>query len=623
MVGMTAVAGVPLIFWPSLFGPFSVPKLALLSACSGLMLGASFVIANRPPLTSLRDLTVPLLAITVPWVIGWLFAEHRYWALMGSHERFLGVLPALLLLLFGYLLAQTFLTDTQRIARALSWAGAGVGGYAAAQFLGLDVVEGGRFVAASTLGNPNFTGGVLAMILPVSAMAARLDHTYRNLHLSSAALAAAGLIVSNSQGGWLAGAAALIVLALGQATGRTTLRVLLASALVVCVLAGPALVLQSLPSAADSVTLDSIQQRALWWQRATALWSDNPLVGLGPEAFALEGQRNRPVNEAVAFSDLTADDPHSVPLSYLVTGGLVGGVGYIVLLIWSVWMIRSSTSQPESLKWGFAAGLAAYITQSTVSIDELPLRVILVACMVGVLGSPTPSSRRAKKPSKLASGSKAIPPLRIAMGATAIAVGLSLGGLLLGADQRIVDADRTSTDDAEAGLAQARSAMNTSPLVRYEEVVAELTLVASDEFGPPAPRVTEAFERLQRYPDPRYRIAYANYLKDHSDLEGAKREFNLALEIDPNSPRARVGLARISLSEGDARGALELLEPLIPYASPSGYNDDALADLWGVYSLALRESGAAEQSQEAAQRALELDPTQQEAQQVVEGAPPN
>ena len=620
--GLVAVAGVPLIFWPSLFGPFSVPKLALFVACIGLMLGASFVIADGPSLPLPRGLAIPLLAITVPWVISWVFAEHRFWGLMGSHERFLGVLPALLLLLFGFLLAQTFLTDTQWIARALSWAGAGVGGYATAQFLGLDLFEGGRFVAASTLGNPNFTGGVLAMILPVSVMAARLDHTRRNLHLSSAALATAGLVVSNSQGGWLAGGAALIVLALGAATGRTALRVLLASLLVVAVLAGPALVLQRLPSATESITLDSIQQRALWWQRAAALWREEPLVGHGPEAFALEGQRNRPVNEAVAFPDLMADDPHSVPLSYLVTAGVFGGLGYLVLLIWSIWAVRSSTLKPESLSWGFAAGLAAYITQSTVSIDELPLRVILVACMVGVLGTTTASSRRAKKPSKLTSRGQRIPPIRIAVGASAMAVGIILGGLLLVADQRIIQADRTSSRDAEAGLAQARSAMNTWPLVRYQQVVAELTLVASGGFGQPAPRVAEAFERLRRYPDPRYKITYANYLKELGDLEGAKREFNLALETDPNSPRARVGLARLHLSGGDAPGALELLEPLIPYASPSGFNEDALADLWGVYALALSESGTPEQSEEAARRALELDPTQPEALQVTEGVAP-
>jgi Flp pilus assembly protein TadD len=70
---------------------------------------------------------------------------------------------------------------------------------------------------------------------------------------------------------------------------------------------------------------------------------------------------------------------------------------------------------------------------------------------------------------------------------------------------------------------------------------------------------------LEAHPrDVRARVLLANVLATLHDLPAARSEYTTVLAHDGDNAGARVGLARLTLGEGDASAALDLLAPLAP-----------------------------------------------------------
>jgi len=61
------------------------------------------------------------------------------------------------------------------------------------------------------------------------------------------------------------------------------------------------------------------------------------------------------------------------------------------------------------------------------------------------------------------------------------------------------------------------------------------------------------------------------WLLDRGDLEQAEADFRRAIEVDPDNPAGRVGLARVHLEGGQAREAADLLEGLLAHEDQPAY----------------------------------------------------
>ena len=386
------VFGVPVFFLRFTNDPFTLPKLSLLIALAGAVAGlrlAEMAIGRGFRVSVV--IFVPVAAAGVPLLVAWIFGPYKYWSLLGEYGRFQGLVPYLLLGAFAVLAAEAFTGRIRDLAWPLVAGGAVAGGYALIQFIGIDPLAwaqqfGGAATQTSTIGNPNFYGGFLAIVLPV-AIALWVTEEERPMHaLVSGVLVLGGLIVSFSQGAWGAGIAGSIVVGSFYVRDRLGWAPLAAGALVLLLMVGGIARVAREMVRVDFDSTSTEQLRALWWDNALNMAKESPLVGRGPNAYAVEGPQYRSPADAQAMGFDTANDPHSVPLFFLTSAGVLGLLGYFVLLGWVFlrgrWLATAGID--EFLGAGMLAGAAAYFVQSVVAIDELTVRFALWACVAGL-----------------------------------------------------------------------------------------------------------------------------------------------------------------------------------------------------------------------------------------------
>ncbi|MEA2498447.1 MAG: hypothetical protein QOH26_852, partial [Actinomycetota bacterium] len=391
---MTLVVVMPLIFLVDVLNdPVNTPKLAFLIAIVSLTLAVRAVeFACGRSGDGSGGLLVPALAVVLPLGIAWLLSPYRGWALLGQYNRYQGFLPYLVLAAFGLLAAEAFRGRALTLAWALLIAGAGAGAYALLETFGLSPfiwnAGGGAKTlgltqASSTLGNPNFAGGFMCVVVPVGVGVWLTDRERRDRASVCLALTVVGWLVSFSQGAWLAGAAGLAVtLGIVLAPRLPWARVAGFAIAALLAVAGVGVVIAAMvggPHDGDRTTADV---RAWAWEAAIDMTADHPVVGRGPNSFAVEGIQHRTKDEGIQ-ADYQTDDPHSVFFSYLTAAGVLGGLGFVILAGWII--RRALTVGSEApLAAAFAGAAVAYLAQSLLSFDELSTRLALWTALAGL-----------------------------------------------------------------------------------------------------------------------------------------------------------------------------------------------------------------------------------------------
>ncbi|MDQ4026139.1 MAG: hypothetical protein M3217_11735, partial [Actinomycetota bacterium] len=168
---LALVFGVPMFFlWDVTYDAFLLPKVALLAVGVGAAAGlrvAESLLGRRG--RGLGAAVVPAAFVAVPVVVAWLASGYRRWALLGEEARLEGLVPILLVVAAGVLLADAFRGDFGAPARAFVASAAAVATYELLQSVGLDPLDVPiAEYAPSTIGQSNFVGGFLAIALPVA-----------------------------------------------------------------------------------------------------------------------------------------------------------------------------------------------------------------------------------------------------------------------------------------------------------------------------------------------------------------------------------------------------------------------------------------------------------------------
>ena len=630
------IVSIPFLVVRAVNDPINLPKLALLFIVvalvgairsSELLLGASA--------RGLGRILVPGVAVVTPLAIAWLFSSYRGWTFMGEYGRFQGFLPYAAVILFGVLVADSFRDRLPMLAWAIAVAGGAVGALAVLQVTGLDPLA--RYAApaiartaSSTLGNPNFTGGFLAITLPLALALVVEDKARRRQSISLLVAIVGGLIVSFSQGPYAAAVTGLAVTGgfyLSQRWSWARLAGLLSAAAVTLAVVVSAFAVVIAPDAAASLPL-TIRLRGYWWEAALGMALDSPLVGHGPNAFGVLGVQHRPIEEAVLSTFEFPDDPHSVLMSVFANAGVLGVIGLGVLAWWVLGRARRLGAE-DRLPIAFVGALVAYFVQSLVSLDELSLRLLLWTCVAG-LGIATMSTEQepnqkaaSEKETRRSVSPKPSAPVIGGMAATMIVpiiVAWWSFGLRV-ADGRVLTAQKyalnNDTDQAEEQLDRALGFRNE---LEYRHIggfalgdaaVKRGSGSAGEEIYAAAMRL---FEYTDRFPDlpalrDRARIAYAAG-RAGVDADGGQHAVDLylrAVEIDAMNPLLRSEAASAMLTVG----LYEEVESLL-----SGYLEDVFdrnAALWGQLALARAHLGEDEAARAAIDRALAIDPAEAHA----------
>jgi hypothetical protein len=557
---LTVVAGVPVLFLRTGQDPFNVPKLALIVA--GAFLAGALRLAEAMqgrPLAPMKRLIVPALTVAVPLVIAWIFSAYKGWALLGKYGRFQGLLPYLLIIIIGLLLVDAFEDRPRELAWAIVAAGSFVAFYGIVQFLGAD-----PFVwsfpdrlttqSLSTLGNSNFAGGFLGITLPLSIGLAMIDRRNRGRAVKLSILIVLGLLASRSEGGWAAAlAGTATVLAVAASSRWSHARALGAAAAALAIAALLAVGLYSMARPDNTLVPETLKLRAWWWQEAAQMAGEAPILGHGPNVFAVEVWQHRVTPEAEATHYAAADDPHSVPFSFLAAAGGVGLIGFLTVFAWVAWQARRVQAS-DLLTAAFLGGIVAYLVQSFVSIDELSLRIALWSVLAGFVNSQVQDRKRgrSRKKDKSAAASSGgrirVAPLRapvvIGLLAVAAASGLVWSGGLLLADRRFLLGNQlVLSGRPEAAREQSELALGFRDDYEmrhsYGFRIGDSGVALED--GDYIDESRRVFSYLESFPDVSALRDYARVMREWSGIEPeasdeAEGLYKRASELDPHNP---------------------------------------------------------------------------------------
>jgi O-antigen ligase len=563
---LVIVVGVPILILRNMNDVVNVPKLGLL-----LILVPPIAVLRVAELLQQRDtealsrIGVPAAAIAVPLSIAWLFAPYKFYSLFGNYSRFTGLIPYLVVVLFGVLVADAFRGHRTMLAWAFAVAGAVVGFYGIVQFLGLDPLRwtnrGAEITgqAFSTLGNTNFSGGFLGVVLPVAAGLVVVDRARRRYSIPVLALVVVGWLVAQSQGGWAAGVAGLAVLAgflAAERWSRARLAGVVAAALVG--LAAVGAVTLTIVAPGRGPIPQTLVSRGEWWQGAIHLASHSPIVGRGPGAYAAEGTMYRTRQDALTVGSDFTDDPHSVFLAFLAAAGLLGGVGFLIA---AGWLARIGLRLPDEdlVAASFFGAVVAYLVQASISIDTVALRTAFWTAAGGMVAASLPAMSKEVQRKRGGRAKVAVTPLKgrgwIA-GLAVLALATSLWSVnLVISDARVATGVRLFSQGlVTEGMKEFDTAIGFRGDYRYREIYgdllgqAALAVAASndpslhahkDEF---AAKTKATYAYLEHFPNANALVGYGDFLAawakyDPAALSEAHVVFQRAEAADPYNPQ--------------------------------------------------------------------------------------
>lgn len=362
-VGLGALLVLPVLVWPGLEQPFSVPRLWLIAGAGALV--SILTIADGYP--------VPARL----WWLACLWVGSFVWSaamadLPSMPATLLGVTaPVFALSLARAGVSPSLVVRTQVIGAtvvalvaSLQWAG--IDPFASLGWAppvdGLSV----RMRVYGTLGNPNFVGGLMAMSIPFAAALLAQSRTRMTALgvLVSLVLLLTALVATGSRGALLGLVAGTLTWALLRWSPRAV-----AACCVVVVMVGVAAARS--PARPLQTTLDG---RVYLWRVVAPHALAQPLAGHGPGAVALRFPQWQRDADAQGLTDprfrgLT-DHVHNDALEALVERGVPGAAALALPLLSVLLLARRRHLRADAV---FGGGVAAVVAGVACASVDFPL----------------------------------------------------------------------------------------------------------------------------------------------------------------------------------------------------------------------------------------------------------
>lgn len=608
LLGATVVS-LPIAYFPGAFAdPINIPKLSLLLGALALAVSIrlALTVLGTPFLVP-RSFLIPALVFCASLIASWITSPYTSWAAFGVYTRFNGAIPYLAVIGFALLLADAFQGRPAILVRALVGSGAAVAAFGLIQmfFLGATVgAESETGWITSTLGHSNFAGGYLALTLPL-AVGLWLDSRTSRWGLALTAAIGAALLFTFSQGAWIAAGAGALWLAGEMGHERRDWTRWLAPiglAAGLCLTVGTVLVTMVIdhPYAKLPGFLATATSRGFLWETALATAAERPLLGWGPNAFAIQGPLHRTVEHGLLLGLTKAEDPHSLPLAIWSNLGLVG---LAALVLVGAAVVRSSKdSLPvKALK----ASLVVYVVQSLVSVDVVSLR-FGIWVVLAALATSIPSHADTRAPSS-PSGARKIAAVLLCLTGLVAAVGAA--SFLAVPDVRALDGEEAfDRNEVEQGRRHFSSALEVRAELEYRRRLAMLLGHAAVDLGeggqPLVDEMSALFAKIEHIPDVQVLALHGSLLNEWSVYEPEANAraiviLQRAQALDPNDPVLTTILADALVQEGrpaEAERELLRVERLLTIEYPEFRGRHP--DLWASLAIAQAQQGKEVQARE-------------------------
>ncbi len=465
------IAGILIVIDPSGVQSFDLPK-SLFSRATEWLLLATLALAllrygwSIVPRTRLHLLVGAFLFANVLSAIA---AQDRYTAVFGDQDRYLGLtfLADMAVLYLSVAIAFRRASDWLALGAALCVATLVVFGYSVAQRSGLDPLPWARDPGIrpfSTLGHEDFLGHFQSIVAGAATGAlvfasGRGAWVARLLALAMLA-AAAGLTAIVLTRGTLVGIAAVLVVLpfvylrlSGGGNGRL-LRIgagaaVAAAALFALLVATP--VGDRLQRSVD----DAGSGRLAIYESAVLMFRDKPLLGFGPDSFAVGYLRFRQGHVGEDGAGDPQSSAHDWVLETAATTGAIGLAAQLALIAGfaiAVWRIGP---RARALVGIAALAAAAYwgnalVSVGTIGVDWAPWLAFGAVASLGPRPPPAPA--------------RSVHPALVALVLAAGVAGALSGDRAFAAGRAAASAQAAwSARDSEAAVAAARRAVDADP----------------------------------------------------------------------------------------------------------------------------------------------------------------
>lgn len=397
----------PLIFFPNLFTTFELAKVTVFKGAAVLLI-LLFIIAylskGESPvfrITHHRFLWIALGIFVGCYAFSGLLSVAPGLSFFGWYPRFQGVLTFFFYLMFGLVVFFELKTAPQRERLVLALAASMALVCTAALFQQFipgflqwwsDSDFNGR--AYGTMANPNYLAGYIVMILPL-LMANIFRKKFAVFSFLIFSLGIFTLLLTQSRAGLLGLAVSLLffcMLAAYRKKAKKTLAalavlpfVILAGVWMVAVNSGETWVknnplLQRL--ALNDESLSSAETRLQMWPAVLAQIGASPLIGFGPETFAVTFPSYAPatVNTREDRGEIP-DRAHNELLDFAVQIGIPGTIAYIVFILGIIAIAGKNFLERREEEWvtlGFTSGILGLFTANMFGFSVTTHWVLLV-----------------------------------------------------------------------------------------------------------------------------------------------------------------------------------------------------------------------------------------------------
>lgn len=588
-------------------------------------------VPSGPSVTSLTGFCLAAVAATA-------LSQTPFVSLLGAFMRREGLL-SLLAYAGIYFLVLRLAASPERVRQgmiALLVPVLPTGAYAVAQTFGFEFVRELNPAHASVraygfLGNADFLGVYAAMMLPIAVAAfVRLEggwRVYAGMAIYADILA---LLFSYFRGGWLGAAVGLGVLTLLLGAGRLRQNLVLlgVGSLIAATAMATAFGLRSVQPkpaetgfAARAASVTQVQSgtaatRLDIWPRAAGLLAKRPVFGFGPEAFRgqfmpIRGEKLVRLEGAVRW-----DRPHNALLYLASSVGLLGLGCYLVffgsVLAAVVKSVRAGSSDAvisAGLVGGAAAAFAAdlflFWSPATTPIVFAALGLAMASARFG--SSELGGIRRIDLP-PAASVIATLLVISAAVGVLWVAVSSLRGDYYAELGRRAKASGQSALSTFYYGEAVAASPWVNDYRWRAARGWEQAGFSGANENDlAVAAGILKEGLRYDPFDEQAY-VLLGDIYKHEAALsagETARRmaqvSYEKALRLDPYSPPARAGLARLLFGKGEYKRAIE--------EARIGLDANPLdKDLLIVAGLAYERTGDIERSRASFLRVLKLDP---------------
>ena len=399
---LISAAIITLFFFTSLRDPFNAPKLWLNILLGAFLLGHLVLDLFTGRFTEGQKALKFLAAIVGAFVgfmlIAALVGDVKYITFFGDNQRNTGWLDYFFLAVFIYSAAKHI-----RISQInmVYWFGIGVGAvmteYGLLQHFGHDFVKWNNPYNSiiSTVGNPDFAGGIMAMFLTFSFVAvfvAPWKIWIRGLITVQAVLSLLVINWSNARQGLLSFAlGAGIFLIIWLWSKKKILGQLSLLGGIVVFLTALAGIFQKGPLS-SYLYKSSVSVRGFYWRAGADMFIHHPWFGVGPDRYGAWFRAYRADQYPMNYGyDLTSTASHNVIIQMFATCGIFVGLSYLGLLGFVVYRgivgIRQNSGTNRMLVAGLLAAWIGYQSQSIVSIDNVGIAIwgwVLSGIVIGV-----------------------------------------------------------------------------------------------------------------------------------------------------------------------------------------------------------------------------------------------